>query len=119
MLLLGVVTSVSLVSCGSDDEETEATASSILGTWKMDVTNSLGSEYILIQFKSDGTYYYQHWGPVVSTGETKLAESYEGTWTLSGSTLTLKPSTGGTSTTKIAMSGSNLVIGSETYYKVN
>ena len=108
MLLLGVVMSVALASCGGSDDDNNAGNFDInqaYGTWmcttSTDTYNGHTSTGLLVgkevAIKSDGTY--------TSTGSTMGST---GTWTANGNQITAK-SSAGTFVVTVQVSGNNMI----------
>lgn len=123
MLLLGVVMSVSFVSCGDDDDDDnngQSASSSIVGTWNLtynDGKNDISKTYT---FKADGTFTYiydDEWNISTQLG-TYQYDKDSGILILVTTDSSNKNKIGTTENYKIELvANSYIIIGSKKYLK--
>lgn len=103
---LCVIMAIAFVGCSNDDDEPENNP--IVGTWKLSLSEGGGSYwYCQYNFKSDGTFEVKDW-----TSNSTEPANYEGsgTYSVSGSVLTLNYNEEETETYRFSVNGNKLTI---------
>lgn len=103
MLAMLAVFSVSVTSCSDDDSNGGAKESALIGTWHLDLNDDEWMEYT---FTSDKKFVNRNaW---YEYGKWDIDTDY-GTWSLSGTTVTLRYDDGDSE--NMTLDGKNLILG--------